>query len=165
MFHINYDVGICLLCFGVLRKVECNVMQKKDVIVKEDHFDAMFDKPTKRRNEGFVHKVPGWMKGTFQLYMSHLDKCRDENSRLMSNMNDERGTRMQSMGEHALSKMAKELAVRLGKDPKNCADESFHRSADTQLAEAGTSVVGFQMAGNWKGVATPLEHVEHLNKS
>ena len=125
----------------------------------------MFDKPTKRRNEGFMHKVPGWMKGTFQLCMSQLDKCRDDNSRFMSNMNDKRRTRTQNMGEHALSKMAKELAVRLGKDPKNYTAKSFRRSAATQLAEAGMSVVGLQMAGNWKSTTTALEHMEHSNKS
>ena len=55
--------------------------------------------------------------------------------------------------------------MRLGKDPKNHATKSFRRSAVKQLAEAGMSVVGLQMAGNWKGVATPLEHVEDSNKS
>ena len=125
----------------------------------------MFDKPTKRRNEGLMCKVPGWMKGTFQLYVSQLDKCRDDNSRLMSNMSDKRGTRMQNMGEHALSKMAKELAALSGKDPKNHTAKYFCRSAATQLAEAGMSVVGLQMAGKWKGTTTALEHMGHSNKS
>ena len=72
---------------------------------------------------------------------------------------------MQNMGEHALSKMCKELAVRLGKDPKNWTAKSFRRSAATQSAETGMSVVGLQIAGDWKGAATPLEHVERSNKS
>ena len=46
------------------------------------------------------------------------------------------------MSEHALSKMAKELAVRLGKDPKNCTAKYFRRLAATQLAEVRASVVG-----------------------
>ena len=61
--------------------------------------------------------------------------------------------------------MAKELAARLGKDPKNYTAKSFRRSAATQLAEAGISVVGLQMAGNWKSTTTAMEYMEHSNKS
>ena len=88
------------------------------------------------------------MKKTLEICISQLDKCRDSNSRFMSNMNDKRGTRIQNMGEYTLSKMAKELAAWLGKDSKNYTAKSFCRSAATQLAEAGISVVGLQMAGN-----------------
>ena len=80
-------------------------------------------------------------------------------------MNDKRGTRMQNMGEHDLSKMAEELAVRLDKDPKNHSTKSFRRSAATQLAESGISIIGSQIVGNWKGVTTQLEHMEHSNRS
>ena len=61
--------------------------------------------------------------------------------------------------------MANDFAARLGKDPKNYIAKSFRRSAATQLAEAGMPVVGLQIAGNWKGVATQLERMEHSNKS
>ena len=60
--------------------------------------------------------------------------------------------------------MAKKLAARLGKDPKNHTAKSFRRLAAAQLAEVGASVVGLQMTGNWEGVATPLEHMEDSNK-
>ena len=43
----------------------------------------------------------------------------------MRNMSDKRGTRIQNMGEHTLSKMAKELAARLGEDSKNYTAKSF----------------------------------------
>ena len=71
---------------------------------------------------------------------------------------------MQNMGEHALSKTAKEVATRLGKDTKNHTVKSFRRSTAKQIVEAGMSVACLQMAGNWKVVPTPLEHVEHSNK-
>ena len=51
------------------------------------------------------------------------------------------------MGEHTLLKIAKELATRLGKDPKNCIAKSFRRSVAAQLSEAGASVAGLQMTG------------------
>ena len=117
--------------FGVLHKCEYNIIQKKDVIIKEDHIDIMFDKPAKWRNEGFTHKVPGWMKGTLEICISQLDKCRDDNSRFISNMNDKRRTRIQNMAKHTLSKMAKELAARLGEDSKNYTAKSFCWSAAT----------------------------------
>ena len=80
-------------------------------------------------------------------------------------MSDERGDKAQNMGEHALSKIAKQLATRLGKDPKNYAATFFRRSTSTKSSEAGMLVVGLQMEGCWKGVAMPLEHVEHSNES
>ena len=61
--------------------------------------------------------------------------------------------------------MAKELATRLGKNPKTYAAKYFRRSAAIQLAEADTSVVGLKMVGDWKVVAKSLEHMEHSNKS
>ena len=97
--------------FSVLREYKCNMIQKKDVIIKEDHIDIMLDKPAKRCNQGFICKVPRQMKKTLEICISQLDKCRDSNSRFMSNMNDKRGTRIQNMGEYTLSKMAKELAA------------------------------------------------------
>ena len=80
-------------------------------------------------------------------------------------MIDKRGTRVKSMGEKTISKMAKELAVQLGKDSKNCAAKYFRMSVAAQLAESGMSVASVQMAGDWKGVATQLEHVEYFSES
>ena len=75
-------------------------------------------------------------------------------------MNEKRGTRVQKIREHALSKMAKELATLLCEDIKNYSAKSFRRSAEVQLAEAGISVAGSKMEGNWKVVVMPLEHME-----
>ena len=59
----NYDTGVSSLCCVVLRKMEFNMIEKKDVLVNEEHVDTMFDHPTKQRFKGFVHEVPGWMTG------------------------------------------------------------------------------------------------------
>ena len=61
------------------------------------------------------------------------------------------------MGYHATSKMVKELAKRLCKDPNNFAAKSMRRSAAIQLTKRGTSLAVFQMAGNWKGVITSMK--------
>ena len=66
-------------------------------------------------------------------------------------MNEKKGARIQRMGEHAVSKMAKDLAKRLGRDPIKFVLPSMRRLAATQLAEAGISVAGPQMTGDWKG--------------
>ena len=62
MLFIYLDTGIGLMYFGVLHKCEYNMIQKKDVIIKEDHIDIILDKPAKRHNEGFMCKVPGLIK-------------------------------------------------------------------------------------------------------
>ena len=52
------------------------------------------------------------------------------------------------MGEHAISKMAKDLSRRLVKDPSNVIAKCMHRLAKTQLSEVGAHVAGLQTAGN-----------------
>ena len=82
--------------------MECNLVEKNDVIIKDEHINVMFDHPTKRRFKRFMHENPGWMIGSSKLYISQLDSKMKENSRFMSNMNDKRGARIQNMGEHTL---------------------------------------------------------------
>ena len=143
MFCIHCGTGISLLCHGVLRKIEANLVEKKDVVIKKDYTDTMIGHSTKRRFKGFTHEIPGWIIDLFELYISQLDGKMQENSRFMINMRDKRGTRVQNMGEHTLSKMAKELAARLGTDPKNHTAKSFRRLAAALLAKAGMPVAGF----------------------
>ena len=76
-------------------------------------------------------------------------------------MSNKRGTRIQNMRKYTLWKMTKELAMRLGKNPKNYTTKSFRWSAAAQLAEAGISVVGLQMAGNWESATIAIEYVKH----
>ena len=40
--------------FGLLREMEAILVEKKDVVVKNDHADEMFDHPIKRRFKGFM---------------------------------------------------------------------------------------------------------------
>ena len=108
---INHDAGKGSLCCSVLRKIECDLIEKKDAAVKGEHADATLDRLTKRRLKGLTHKIPGRMIGSFEIRVSQLGIEREEKSRLVSNMNDESGTRIQNVGEHALSKMAKELSM------------------------------------------------------
>ena len=68
------------------------------------------------------------------------------------------------MGEHAVSNMAKELAIKLGKDPSSFTENSIRRLAVNKFAEAGASVTGLQMAEKWKRATTPMEHMENTKK-
>ena len=65
-----------MLHYGVLYKMEDNLVEKKDVIIKDEHTDTIIDHPTTRKFKGFVHKIPGWMIGLFVLCMSQLDSKR-----------------------------------------------------------------------------------------
>ena len=56
---VDHDIGTSLLHHGVLHEMECNLIKKKDVSVKEEHVDKIFDHPTKGRFKGIMRKVPG----------------------------------------------------------------------------------------------------------
>ena len=61
-------------------------------------------------------------------------------------------------------KIAKDIAARLGNDPKNYEAKSFRRYGAAQLAESGISCAGLKMAGNLKD-AKNMEHMEHAKKA
>ena len=129
--HDHCGTRVSLLCHSVLHKIEANLVKKKDIAIKKDHADPTIEYRVKRRFKGFMREIPGWMIDSFKLCASQLGSKRQENSRFMRSMSDKRGTRVQSVGEHALSNVAKELATRLGKDLKNYAAKSFRRLAAT----------------------------------
>ena len=141
------------------------IVQQKDVVSQEKGIDILFLYSTKRRTKGFMYKIPEWLKPDLDLYISQLSEKREANSRFIANYNVKTRTRLQNMGENTSGRVAKDMAIRLGKDPKNYTAKSFRRSACTQLIEAGISVVELTMAGNWKNLQTALEYAEHSNKA
>ena len=73
MFCIHCGTGISLLCHGVLRKIEANLVEKKDVVIKKECACTMLGNSTKRRFKGFEHEIPGWIIDSFELCVSQLD--------------------------------------------------------------------------------------------
>ena len=66
------------------------------------------------------------------------------------------------MGVNNIGNMAPDLAERLDKkDTKTFTEKSFHRSAATQLIEAGISIVNLYEASNQKSVSTARKYTEH----
>ena len=61
---IDHGTGVSSLCCGTLRKMECDLIEKKEVVAKDEHVDAMFDHPTKRLLKGLMCKIPRWVKGS-----------------------------------------------------------------------------------------------------
>ena len=155
--------GLSLMCFGLLRKMESLLVQRNDVSIREDHVDMQFSHRTKRSTKVFTFKGYECMKEVFLLCITQLDEKRTEDSRFMKILNEKKGARLQNMGEHAIGRMVKELVKRLGKDPSKFTTKSLRRSSATHLAEVVLFITGLQMVGNYKGVTTPMEHVEHSN--
>ena len=112
------------------------MIERKDVVSQVKDVDVLFPYPTKRRAKGFMYKIPEWLKQEVDRYISQLSEKREANSRFMVNYNIKAKTRLQNMGENTSGKVAKDMAIRLGKDPKNYTAKSFCRSACTQLIEA-----------------------------
>jgi len=154
-------VGISIMYFGVLRRMEILLIQIKDVTVK-DLVNVEFPYKTKRRVKGFRFKLPEWLVATFLKYIGQFKEGLTNDCRFMRNFNQKSKKRVQNMGEGQISKFAVELAQRLEKDDiGKYTAKSFRRSAATQLVEAGISIVGLCEAGNWKSTETAREYTEH----
>ena len=162
---LMFKVGIAIMCYGVLRKKEILCIQIKDVTINVI-INVEFPCSTKRRRKGFRFKIPEKLVPTFEKYISQISPKLDRTSRFMLNYNNRSKTRIQNMGENQIGNMAAELAQRLGKpDTKKFTAKSFRRTACTQLAAAGISVIGLCEAGNWKSLKTAREYMEYSEKS
>lgn len=95
------------------------MVRQKDVLLHTTHVDLKFPYPTKHKWKGIMLKLPELLLDEFNDHFECLDKKRLVDSRFLSNMNENKGTREQNIGEYAMSKISKDLARRLVKDPSN----------------------------------------------
>ena len=71
-----------------------------------------------------------------------------------------------AMLEHKTQEISKSLAKRVDKPKKNaCTEKEFRESAETQLAEADISIVGFCEVGTVKSTKIAREHAEYSTMS
>ena len=132
------------LHFGSHRRSEILQIETKDVpLDKIDEVDVNFPHPTKRHAEGFSHKAPGCAKSTFRKHTAQFSEKVDKKSRFLKSMSSKSGVRHQNYGVSNASKLAKRMAVWLGKDASKCTAHSFRRSAATSLENEVSSTVSF----------------------
>ena len=139
---MSHKVGVGVMCFGALRRLETLKIEMKDVTIG-DLTTIAHPYLTKRRKKGFMFKLPEWLAPTFVKHTGQFKEGLTEDCRFMRNCNSQSMTRTQNMGEGHVSKFSGTLAQRLKKDNlEKFTAKSFRRSAATQLLETGISIVG-----------------------
>lgn len=66
----------------------------------------------------------------------------------------------QPMGKRNISKVAKKIALYLGKNVENFGSHSFRRSGATSLANAGATYEEIMVAGGWSSVITVRRYID-----
>ena len=111
-----------------------------------------FNHTRKRVNHGFTFWVPGLYLPMFEQYMLELSKSGAEgNSRFLKNFNSKAKTRTIGTGKNMITKFIREMCSILGiVNTVGYTTHCFRRSAATNLADAGVSLVNLKRHGQWK---------------
>ena len=108
-------VGIAIVCFGVISRLEMPQTQIKDVTIN-DLVSTERPRATKRRNKGLRFKISDWLVSTFTKYIGKFEIGLTNNFRMTKNHHRKGMSRTENMGEGQISKSASVLAQRLEKD-------------------------------------------------
>ena len=150
-------VTILISYYGLLRMNDVLKVKARDVSFneKENCWEVKFDYQRKRRNEGMTYLIPPCYNKIMSRYIDQLadwdPKSNKPEPRFLRNMHAHSGTRIQNAGPSNLSKFASEMAYEILKeDPSRYTSHSWRRSAATNLADAGLSMIDLKRAGQWK---------------
>ena len=139
--------------YGLLRVVcYARKVQYKDVshessgrvIVKCDHM-------RKRKNKGFTYHIPSLCQGLFSRYKSELDAdLPGEAMYLRLSFHKGLVVRKLQVDPKTVSDFVKRAYTILGVNQSGYTAHYFRRSAATQIADAGVSLVNLKRHGQWK---------------
>ena len=145
-------VTVALMYYGLLRSTDVLAVKVQDVSIRTDKVEIKFNHSRKRVNHGFTFWVPYIYLPIFRKYLSELSRSdAPSNSRFLKNYNPVAKTRTVSMGKNMVSKFIKKMCELLGfANSQGYTTHCFRRSAATNLADAGVSLVNLKRHGQWK---------------
>ena len=149
-------MAIALLYFGLLRSAEVHMIEVEDVKVEKrglhDIIEVMFKHERKRRNEGFTYYMPSKYAHMFSRYISEL--CQDTiakgNVQFLKNWNKIGKRRVQNTGKNNITILHSAGYKILKKSNKGYSSHCWRRSAATNLANAGVSLINLKQHGQWQ---------------
>lgn len=128
----NLSRTVVSLCYcGLLWKNEILMEERKDIVILNDTAHVEFPYSTKQKKEGFWKIVSELITLNFQKYTNEFGDRVKANDRFLKNVNKKSKKQLQNTKENLMSKVTKEIAKKLNKDPKNYITKTFCRSAYT----------------------------------
>jgi len=105
--------------------------------------------------------VPSVYLPLFKKYFSQLEGGIKQNSsdRLLKNFNVKAGSRIQSTGKNTAGTCTKDSCAVMGMESEGYTTHCFRRSAATNLADAGMSLVNLKRHGQWKSDASAERYI------
>ena len=147
-------ITISLMYCGLLRQSEVHEIRVEDVKVSKesDNIYVDFARPTKSRARGFGFMLPTFLTPYFKLYCSQLDRTGKhgkplKTSQFLKNYNLRSKKRSQNMGKMKHFATLRKIELFLKLTPKSLTSQCWRRSAATELANSGISLLGLKRAG------------------
>ena len=146
-------VTVSLMYYGLLRCVDVLNVRMCDVeMTVSDSVEVSFKHARKRRNEGFTFYVPKIYSKLFIRYFKELRRSgAPKNDRFLKNYNTKAQTRTVYTGRNMVGSFVKAMCVICGiPNSEGYTTHALRRSAATNLADAGVSLVNLKRHGQWK---------------
>ena len=149
-------MAIALLYFGLLRIAEVHMVEVDDVKVEKrglhDIIEVTFKHERKRRNEGFKYYVPSKYAPMFSRYLSELCQDTIDKGKLqfLKNWNKMGKRRVQNTGKNSVNILYHAGCKILGTSSKGYSSHCWRRSAATNLADAGVSLINLKRHRQWQ---------------
>ena len=161
-------ITISLMYCGLLRQSEVHEIRVQDVKVSKtcDNCYVDFARPSKSRARGFGFMLPTFLTPYFKLYCSQLDRSKKPGkpfgeTQFLKNFNIRSKKRSQNMGPRKHTAVLRKIELFLGLTPNSMTCHCWRRSAATELANSGISLLGLKRAGRWKNLKSAEEYLEH----
>jgi len=146
----HLGVTVSILYFGLLRCCDATKLELDDVTIEETGRVVInFEHARKRINHGFKFYVPAVYGDLFKTYASQLKKEQNGQTRFLKNWNIKSQTRVQNTGRDKVKKAIKDFCKLLGISDEEYTSHGFRRSAATNLADAGVTLVNLKRHGQW----------------
>ena len=159
--HTLLGITVSLMYYGLLRSTDVLKINLEDVTVNGEKIEVKFNHTRKRVNYGFTFWVPALYLPLYNRYFVELRRSgAGRNSRFLKNYNKRSQTRTIGTGKNKILTFIKMMCQILGKrDSSGFSTHAFRRSAATNLADAGVSLVNLKRHGQWKSDATAERYI------
>ena len=146
-------VTVSLMYYGLLRCVDVLNLKCSDVeMTVSDRVEVSFNHARKRKNDGFTFYIP---KIYSKLYIRYFKELRQSgtkrDTRFLKNYNTKAKTRTINTGKTMVSGFIQNMCMICGiSNSEGYTTHALRRSAATNLADAGVSLVNLKRHGQWK---------------
>jgi len=158
----HLGVTVSILYFGLLRCCDATKLEVDDVTIEESGRVVInFEHARKQVNHGFKFYVPAVYENLFKKYLSQLKKEKNGKTRFLKNWNMKSKTRVQNTGRDKVGKAINEFCKLLGISDEGYTSHGFRRSAATNLADTGVTLVNLKRHGQWSADSSAERYLEN----